>query len=145
MKVKVIYPYSHIGTISPSKGALTRFRPMLDAILTVGNGTSLQWAALADSGADSCLFPLDAAKMLGLNLSSLPTATTGGVGNSNNLTYYETITIEIGNGLSFRTLVGFTEGMNRAGFGLLGQQGFFENYNVEFRHKERIFTIASNS
>jgi hypothetical protein len=33
--------------------------------------------------------------------------------------------------------------MDRVGFGLLGQQGFFENYNVDFRHRERIFTVES--
>jgi hypothetical protein len=141
--MKVIYPYSQIGSKFSIERGLNKFRPMLDSILTADNGTSLQWAALADSGADSCLFPLDAAKILGLNLANLQTARTGGVGNSNNLTYYETIGIDIGKGLSFRTRVGFTEGMNTAGFGLLGQQGFFENYTVEFRQRERIFTIAS--
>jgi len=27
--------------------------------------------------------------------------------------------------------------------GLPGQQGFFENYDVEFRHRDRVFIIES--
>ena len=30
--------------------------------------------------------------------------------------------------------------MCRIGFDLPGQHGFFESYNVEFRHRDRIFT-----
>lgn len=116
---------------------------MADVILIASNGESVQSAALADTGADFCLFPLDIAKMLRLDLTLLPTETTTGVGNAANLTYYDTLTIDVGDGVIFTTKVGFTDGMDRAGFGLLGQQGFFENYTVEFRHRDRIFTVEN--
>ncbi len=83
------------------------------------------------------------ARSLGLNLAALPRSSITGVGSAENITYYATVTVDIGNGLRFVTTAGFTQGMDRAGFGLLGQQGFFENYNVEFRHRDRVFTIET--
>jgi hypothetical protein len=118
---------------------------MVDVVLIAPNGESMEVEALADTGADFCLFPLYVAKMLGLSLDISATSTTTGVGNAANLTYYDTLTIDLGHGVIFTTRVGFTEGMNGAGFGLLGQLGFFENYNVEFRHRERIFTVEAAS
>ena len=79
--------------------------------------------------------------MLGLNLATLATSTATGVGSAANLTYFDTLTIDLGNGVIFQTRVGFTEGMDQAGFGLLGQQGFFENYEVKFRHRAKVFVI----
>jgi len=92
---------------------------------------------------DACLFPLRLTKYLKLDLASLPRATTTGLGNSENLTYYCLVTIDLGNGFRLETHAGFTQGMDQARIGLLGQVGFFENYNVEFRHRDRIFTIES--
>jgi len=135
---RITYPYSKIGIDNQA-----RHRPMADVILIASNGESVRFEALADTGADFCLFPLNVAKLLGLKLDQLETATTTGVGNASNLTYYDDLTIDLGNGVIFTTRVGFTVGMDRAGFGLLGQQGFFENYNVEFRHRDRIFTVES--
>ena len=45
--------------------------------------------------------------------------------------------------LPFNSYVGFTDGLERQGIGLLGQSGFFEYYNVHFLHKERKFTIET--
>ena len=125
-----------------SFGNESALRPIVEAIpLFAPNGEALRTSALIDSGADFCLFPLNVARVLGLDLNSLSTAQIGGVGNAANLTFYDTLTIELGDGVIFDTRVGFTEGMDRFGFGLLGQKGFFENYNVEFRYRERSFTI----
>ena len=137
------YPYASVAQ-RPSAlypNGRIAYRPLLSVKLVVDGGRFYEAVALADSGADACLFPLRLATLLGLDLTQLPTALTSGVGNSANLTYYSTMTIDLGNDLHFETQVGFTEGMDRVGFGLLGQQGFFENYNVEFLHKQRQFTI----
>lgn len=96
---------------------------------------------LPDSGADACLFPLSLALLLKLDVLKLPKSLTGGVGSQANLTYYETITIDLGGGIAFSAYVGFTQGMDPIGFGLLGQSDFFEQHNVEFLHKQKIFTV----
>jgi hypothetical protein len=99
---------------------------------------------LPDSGADACLFPLSLALLLELDVLNLPKAITGGVGSQTNVTYYDTITIDLGSGIRFSAFVGFTQGMDPIGFGLLGQAGFFEQHRVEFRHRQKIFTIESD-
>ncbi len=66
---------------------------------------------------------------------------TSGVGSDSNVTYYDTLTINLGSGIVFPAYVGFTQGMDAIGLGLLGQDGFFDKYNVEFRNAEGIFTI----
>ena len=68
---------------------------------------------------------------------------TGGVGSNANITYYDTITIDLGSGITFSAYTGFTQGMDQMGLGLLGQDGFFEHYRVEFLLSQKIFTIES--
>lgn len=118
------------------------YRPFVRLKLIAANGRFFEGAGLADSGADACLFPLRFAKYLKLDLSEMPTGLTAGVGSATNVTYYARIAMELGPDLRFESQVGFTEGMDRAGFGLLGQMGFFENYNVEFHHRQRQFMIV---
>ena len=96
---------------------------------------------MPDSGADACLFPMSLAILLKLDVLGLPKALTGGVGSSANVTYYDTITLDLGHGIEFSAYVGFTAGMDNLGFGLLGQEGFFDKYNVEFLHQQKRFTI----
>ena len=96
---------------------------------------------MPDSGADDCLFPLSLAIMLKLDVLQLPKAMTGGVGSQTNTTYYDNLTIDMGNGIVFAAYAGFTQGMDSVGLGLLGQSGFFDTYIVEFRHCDKIFTV----
>jgi hypothetical protein len=109
-------------------------RPLLIAELIAQNGSSFKCIAIVDSGADHCVFPLAFAPALGLDSLNMKMQMTGGVGNTANATYYETIKI-VGSRpgapnvtLEFETLVGFTAGMDAIGWGLLGQSGFFEKF-----------------
>ncbi len=76
-----------------------------------------------------------------LDVLNMKRQLTGGVGASGNVTYYENLEIDVGNGLKFTTYVGFTQGLESQGTGLLGQNGFFENFVVNFDYKSRIFTL----
>jgi hypothetical protein len=120
------------------------YRPLVAATVTSSAGESIRFLALVDSGADACLFPLTVATLLKMDVLRLPKAMTGGVGSQSNVTYYDTVSIDLGNGIAFDAYVGFTEGMNSVGMALLGQDGFFEKFNVEFLHKQRIFTIEAS-
>jgi hypothetical protein len=97
--------------------------------------------ARADTGADVCIFPLSIAAALQLDVLNLPTEKISGVGNSGNTTYFDEVEIDCGFGIRFRTFAGFTSGLESQGTGLLGQRDFFENYNVVFSHKMRVFAI----
>lgn len=77
----------------------------------------------------------------------MPMQLTGGVGSSANVTYYATIEIQLRVSgapvpmISFKTYAGFTAGMEAQGVGLLGQSGFFENFQTTFDHKNKLFHI----
>lgn len=118
----------------------TVLRPILQIEMVAPSGHAWGAYALVDSGADDCLFPLSLMRLLRLDQSALPSGFTFGLGSLANRTYYEHVTIRLGGGLSFRTIAGFSSGLS---VGLLGQRGFFENFDVEFRQRERLFTISS--
>jgi hypothetical protein len=119
------------------------YSPMIPATIIASNGEWMRCEVLPDSGADHCIFPLDFAKSLKIDVFNLPHAHTGGVGCNTNETYYDWLTIDLGDGINFYSLVGFTQGMNVHGIGLLGQAGFFEYYRVEFLLSQRCFTIET--
>ena len=93
-----------------------------------------------DTGADQCLFPLVFAVALGIDVLNLPRTNTGGVGASN-VTLFAPLTVDLGQGINFTCQVGFTSGMDMHGIGLLGQEGFFSNYDVHFSHKNSVLTV----
>jgi hypothetical protein len=95
------------------------------------------------SGADACLFPLSLAILLKLDILKLPKALTGGVGSNASATWYDTITIDLGDGIAFSAYTGFTQGMDQMGLGLLGQDGFFDHFRVEFLLSQGVFTVET--
>jgi hypothetical protein len=119
----------------------TAHRPVALATITASNGNSVRWVVMPDTGADACLFPLSLAIMLKLDVLQLPKDMTSGVGSQANLTYYDHLTIDMGEGIVFQAYAGFTQGLESVGMGLLGQSGFFDRYVVEFRHCDKVFLI----
>jgi hypothetical protein len=65
------------------------------------------------------------------------------LGGGANTTYWDTITVDLGHGLVFPAYTGFTQGKDAMGLGLLGQDGFFDRYGVEFLLSKRVFIIES--
>ncbi len=119
------------------------YRPLLYARIRAANGRTLTTNVLLDSGADRCAFPLSMARALQIDVNKLPQSVTRGVGNNANVTYIDTINIDLGFGLEFQARVGFSDGLDTYGIGLLGYDGFFNRFNVEFRLAEGIFTIEA--
>ena len=117
-------------------------RPLLVARLRAqSTQKELNCVVWPDSGADHCVFPLSFAIALGLNPLTMKSQMTGGVGNSGNVTFYETVNISINHAIEFDAFVGFTNGMEAQGLGLLGQAGFFSRYSVIFDHTGSLFHI----
>jgi hypothetical protein len=142
---EVSFPYTK-STVSPTEAHPSRrflLNPMTRATLAAPNGKTLRTFVLLDTGADTCCFPSTYALLLGLDLLSMPTEVTGGLGSMANVIHYAELEIDLGNGVKFTANVGFSEGMNFHGFGLLGQDGFFSNYDVSFSHKAGIFTVLT--
>lgn len=141
----VEFPYYPIPIppTEPFPAGQTALRPLVRAILTAATGKRLRCVVCLDSGADSCVFPTSFASVLGLDILQMKKQLTGGVGNSANQTYYDFLHIDLGNGIQFRSYVGFIPGLDAQGIGLLGQSGFFSYYNVCFYQKQLKFTIET--
>jgi hypothetical protein len=94
---------------------------------------------MVDSGADNCTFPRSFMQPLALDALNCPSETISGVGG-NSLSEYANVEIDFG---PFRITVyaGFTSGLDAVGFGLLGQAGFFDRFDVTFKHSQGIFQI----
>lgn len=97
-----------------------------------------------DTGADHCVFPLSIASRIGLEVENMPKGETTGVAGKADI-YFADVRIEIplppgqGNSMVFETPAGFVQGL---GIGLLGQDGFFDRFDVTFAQRQGIFTIS---
>jgi hypothetical protein len=96
--------------------------------------------SLVDSGADICLFHSDIGRMLGIEVEAGPELAFQGVSGVRELSYLHRVDLGL-RGLSTITLdVAFTNSM-AAGTGLLGQRGFFEQFQINFELNQKIFEV----
>ena len=88
------------------------------------------------------MFPTFVATLLGLPAGKGQLETFDGAGSVNQSAWYFTdIELKIGLIPPYRTRVGFTPALNLPSFGLLGQQGFFEQFKTEFNLANDMFYI----
>ena len=99
--------------------------------------------SLIDSGADLCLFHSDIGKLIGIDIKSGPELVFEGVSGARATAYLHRINLTV-RGMSGITLdAGFTDSI-AVGTGLLGQQGFFEQLDLSFKLRARVFDITSS-
>ena len=122
-------------------GGLSR-QARLDVELSFGNKT---WASVSviDSGASQCLFPTSAAKKLGIDIYKLPTSLVRGVSGEDDIAYHCPVRLTYPGVFALDVYVGFTRGLERLGFGLLGHDGFLDRVTVIFNHRLELFTIET--
>jgi hypothetical protein len=97
--------------------------------------------SLVDSGADLCLFHSDIGLMLGIKIQGAPRLAFQGISGVREVAYLHRIDLVV-RGLSPITLdVGFTNSM-AVGTGLLGQRGFFEQFEINFQLSQKFFEIG---
>ena len=107
------------------------------------NKTEFSYLALIDSGADFNIFHADIAKILKINLSKLKNPVNfsgikgGGIG------YFTSIDVGIENNF-INTPVVFSKDISDNGYGILGQQGFFNNYKINFDYNLREIELTPN-
>jgi len=100
--------------------------------------------ALIDSGADLCLFHSDIGKMLGIDIQAGRKWEFQGVAGGKGIAYLHPVRLIVRTLSSINLEVGFTDSM-AVGTGLLGQQGFFEQFQINFYlHKKFFELIALN-
>lgn len=133
----------------PSRTELKR--PIVALLLERGDIRVIVYAVV-DSGADVCVFPASVAHDLGINFSEQGTSAFSGSGDSTQTAWFEEIQATIlpmeaphiepnQEPLSFSLYAGFCETMEHIGMGLLGQEGLFSRFSVNFHHGQNYFEI----
>jgi hypothetical protein len=98
--------------------------------------------SLVDSGADLCLFHSDIGRMLGIEIEAAPELAFQGVSGKKEVAYLHRVDLVV-RGLNAITLdVGFTNSM-AVGTGLLGQRGFFEQFQINFELSQKSFEVVA--
>jgi hypothetical protein len=114
-------------------------RPYLTVRLTHG-AKHKDVISLVDSGADLCLFHSDVGKMLGIDMESGSELAFQGVSGVREMAYMHRVSLEVKGLGSISLDVGFTDSM-AVGTGILGQQGFFEQFQISFSLNEKLFEV----
>lgn len=114
-------------------------RPIIPIIIK-SNTYFILYHGLIDSGADYCIFSLEIAKELGLKISTKNKTKFVGIGKDKVEGYWGEIDIRIGNSI-YTTEVIFAE-ISDFGHGVLGQQGFFDHFDVKLSYQKQSIEIA---
>lgn len=115
-------------------------RPYLIVRLTHGTQHK-DVIALVDSGADLCLFHSDIGKLIGIDVQAGSELAFEGVSGAAATAYLHRVSLTVRGMRSISLDVGFTDSM-AVGTGLLGQQGFFEQFHIGFQLDNKKFEVA---
>ncbi len=130
--------------VSPSSAfprRATTPRPLVPIILAVG-GSSFSCYTIVDSGADDCLFPYSFGQRLGLDSERGRYYEFSGAGPPNQAAWFFDITVSIGPDISYETSIGFSPALEHSRVGLLGQNGFFDRFEVGFDLRNGVFYFS---
>lgn len=125
--------------------------PIVALLLQKGDLAVVAYA-LADSGANSCVFPASVAASLGIEIPNARRSIFSGTLSEPQAAYYEEIQVTIlplespeieteQEPVTFSLYAGFCETLEHVGMGLLGQEGFFSRFAVKFHAAKRYFEI----
>lgn len=110
-------------------------RPLIPIALRFQN-KKINTLALIDSGADFNVFHSDLAQLLDINLDSLKEIEFGGIKKDKEQCKGKLAVIKIGiNNEFFDSPVIFSGDISDNGYGILGQNGFFDHFRVTLDYK----------
>ena len=136
MNVTLKYDYLKFPA-EPSEAFPRRFsasRPVIPMRLIKGE-KDVRYHAIIDSGADLCIFHAQIGEVLGLTIESGKLLKFNGISGEQLTAYFHDIEIEVG-GHRFDCYAGFSRDIENMPYGLLGQVGFFDLFNVIFDYKK---------
>jgi hypothetical protein len=145
--VRIPYvPVSYHQPIPSLGGGLVRYRPVMAVRLTGPRNDVLQ-DGLLDTGADETLFEERLAAIIGLDLDQAEERKVGLVGRPRPVRCrYAPVRLRITDGLretyEWTAVVGFAA--TRLRYHLLGQSGFLQFFDVEFRGADRAVVLTPN-
>lgn len=112
-------------------------RPIIEIIVKSENKFAI-YPVLIDSGADYCIFNIELAKALGIKLTKKRTGFRG-VGKEKIQGFWGNVEIKIGNH-TYQTKAIFAN-ISQFGHGILGQQGFFDHFDVKLSYQGQTIEI----
>ncbi len=115
-------------------------KPIIPVCLFYKN-SFVKMETLIDSGADFCIFHSEIAEMLGIKWRKGHAHDFLGITGECGKVYFHPIKIKIGNFTS-EISCGFSENVSEYSYGILGQEGFFENFKVAFSLKSETMEIS---
>ncbi len=140
-------PYSSMALLYPYKfrlaedGSLLRL-PIVSVIFTnPQNRKRVEVHCLIDSGADDVFLSMEAAKALGVDVRKGSTKEYQGITSVPVLAHEHTLLMTVEHDThQFSVACSFLSDLPVAG--LLGQNGFFDNYKVVFKRYKNIFELT---
>lgn len=146
MSANLRYDYRKFPA-EPSQAFPRRFsaiRPVIPIQLTRGE-KRVRYLAIIDSGADLCIFHAEIGELLGITVESGKLLQFSGISNAQLTAYFHDIKLEVG-GYKLDCYVGFSRDLGNLPYGLLGQLGFFNLFDILFDYsKERIELKLKNN
>lgn len=112
-------------------------RPIIDIIIKTNRNFAI-YPVLIDSGADYCIFHIELAKALGVKLTKKHIIVKG-VGKDKIKGFWGEIEIKLSN-YSYQTKAMFAD-ISDFGHGILGQQGFFDHFDVKLSYQKQTIEI----
>jgi len=118
-------------------------KPIIPVKICFGE-KSIRYEALIDSGADFCIFEAEIGEYLGINIKKGIKIPFGGIqGGKDSTAFLHQVVLNVG-GWDYKTMVGFSDGISKRGFGVLGQKGFFDLFVVKFNLASEEIEIKEN-
>lgn len=134
------YPIPADNKLDSKKSSF--LRPVVDLTLPTPDGGQIGYSAIIDSGADYCLFHGDIGEQLGLEVKKGKALSFYGTGGRKQTAYFHEITFFI-EGEAITSTVGFSYGIGSISVGLLGQNGFFDTFKIEFDLKHQTISLVT--
>ena len=132
----MIFSYKEYGEI---------LRPVIPVKISCGD-KSILYEVLVDSGSDKCFFDWEIGEMIGINTDNSELNEVFGIGGKISLYYTHPVTLTVGD-VSNEIIAGFIPkiGGGIVPYGLVGQNGFFNNFSVKFDLINKEVEVISNS
>ena len=114
-------------------------RPIVDVEL-FGPKKSIATIALVDSGADYCLFNIEYAKAIGIDIDTCDKDITVGIEGGSKDIFMIDLEMQVKDLDKVKVPVGFID--SKSVIGLIGQSGFFDLHRIKFERDHNSFEIS---
>lgn len=130
------FKYRKINLKDPFSNKKYILRPIIPVSLQYKD-KSIHYEALIDTGADFCIFPIELAGALGINLDSNRIIYFSGVGGQPLKGFITDVILRVGE-INISTKIVFAEsGSTR----VLGQRGFFDHFDVKLSYQKQVIEV----